>query len=225
MSGKKINRAREEDDFLIERLSLFVEAIAKTFGSNCEVVLHDLRQLDRSVVKIENGHVTGRKAGSSVTDLALKSLKENAGNDILLNYKTKAKNGKSLKSTTVVIKNRRNVPIAALCINIDVTILQAARSIMNEFCYVSEIEEPAKETFENDFSNTVGSIIDRVIAAAPIHQKEERIKIVANLYEQGVFLVKGTVKIVADRLNVSKYAIYNYLDEIRSQERKEGMLQ
>ena len=40
-------------------------AIAVQFGSNCEVVVHDLETNDpeRSIVAIENGHVTGRSVG------------------------------------------------------------------------------------------------------------------------------------------------------------------
>jgi len=47
------------DNFL-ESLKPVVDGIATMFGKNCEVVLHDLRNLERSIVAIANGHVTGR---------------------------------------------------------------------------------------------------------------------------------------------------------------------
>ena len=75
-------KSNSDDDFLIERLAVLVEAIAKTFGSRCEVVLHDLRKLDRSIVKIEHEHITGRKVGGSLTDLALRHIRENMTNDL-----------------------------------------------------------------------------------------------------------------------------------------------
>lgn len=36
------------------------KAVAETFGSNCEVVIHDFRNMENSIVAIFNGHVTGR---------------------------------------------------------------------------------------------------------------------------------------------------------------------
>ena len=37
--------------------------IAQQFGSNCEVVVHDLdsNDVEHSIVAIENGHVSGRR--------------------------------------------------------------------------------------------------------------------------------------------------------------------
>lgn len=217
VNSKKKN---SDDDFLIDKLALLVEAIAKTFGSNCEVVLHDLRQLDKSIIKIEHGYITGRKVGSSVTDLALRTFREDMTNDILLNYKTKTKNGKTLKSSTVIIRNKKKVLIAALCINIDISNLQVVSSVLSELCTITEEEGKIAETFERDLNHTIGSIIDNVISSyhinVPDMQKEDRIRIITKLDEQGVFLVKGAIKIMANILKVSKYAVYNYLEEIRS---------
>lgn len=44
------------------------ECIAKQFGDDCEVVLHDLtRSYDNTIVAIWNGHVTGRNVGDGGT--------------------------------------------------------------------------------------------------------------------------------------------------------------
>ena len=45
--------------------------------------------------------------------------------------------------------------------------------------------------------------------------KEDKVSIVEALEEKGVFLIKGAVDYVAKVLCVSRYTIYNYLDEIR----------
>ena len=142
----------------------------------------------------------------------------------MLNYKTTTKDGRTLKSSTVLIRNKKNIPIAALCINIDITNLQQTCLEINELCQISEHEQGISETFENDITSTISSIIDKVIKnyhiSVPAMKKEDRMRIVADLEEQGVFLVKGTLKVVAKELNVSKYAIYNYLEEIKSKTEK-----
>ena len=161
------SKSSSDDDFLIERLAILVEAIAKTFGSRCEVVLHDLRKLDRSIVKIEHEYITGRKVGGSLTDLALRHIRENMTNDLLLNYQTTTKDGRTLKSTTVQIRNRKKVPIAALCINIDITNLQQACSEMTELCQISKETEEITESFENDITGTISCIIENTISNYP----------------------------------------------------------
>jgi len=35
--------------------------------------------------------------------------------------------------------------------------------------------------------------------------------------DQGFFLIKGAIKVLAGKLNMSKFTIYNYLDEIRAE--------
>ena len=57
------------------------KGIAGQFGSNCEVVIHDLRGDDHShsIIAIENGHVTGRAIGDGPSHIALETLKDLSG--------------------------------------------------------------------------------------------------------------------------------------------------
>jgi len=52
-------------DELLGTLQPIMKAIAGAVGPHCEVVLHDLsqREMERTIVAIENGHVTGREVG------------------------------------------------------------------------------------------------------------------------------------------------------------------
>jgi predicted transcriptional regulator YheO len=118
-----------EDDFFVDRLQVLVKAITRAFGSRCEVVLHDLRQLNKYTRETEYGHVTIRKAGNSITNLALRKLRENTtADDLFLNYRTTTKSSKPLKSTTALFRNEKRKPIAALCINIGIENLEKANS-------------------------------------------------------------------------------------------------
>ncbi|MCD6183407.1 MAG: PAS domain-containing protein, partial [Thermovirga sp.] len=101
--------------------ALFVKAIAEMFGNKCEVLIHDFSHPQHSIVVIENGQVIGRKIGDPITDLALsvwkKNSYENKKIDRIVNYKTKTKNGKMLKSSTVFIRNNQKKIIGCICIN------------------------------------------------------------------------------------------------------------
>lgn len=46
--------------------------------------------------------------------------------------------------------------------------------------------------------------------------REEKIGVIAHLESKGAFLIRYSVDRVAELLNLSKYTIYNYLDEIKA---------
>ena len=61
------------DASTLEFLLRLAKGLARQFGPNCEVVVHDLASNDpeRSIVAIENGHVTGRKVGDGPSHVVL----------------------------------------------------------------------------------------------------------------------------------------------------------
>jgi predicted transcriptional regulator YheO len=218
-------KKRTPEAFLLESLKLIVDGIARTFGSRCEVVLHDLEDLDRSIVKIANGHVTERTVGGAITDQGLKFLKSDSQEDLLINYPSITKDGRLLKSSTIFIRDDRKKPIAAICINFDVTDILNFNTAIQEIFSISEetnVKE-AVETFESDISSTLKEIADKIIRKTgktlSSMGKGDKIEIVRQLEDQGVFLIKGAVNLIAKKLNVSKFTIYNYLDRVRSENR------
>ena len=49
--------------------------LQKQFGTSCEVVIHDLnKDLETSIVHIENGQVTHRKSGDGPSGIVLETL-------------------------------------------------------------------------------------------------------------------------------------------------------
>lgn len=62
----------------IEFYKRLAHGLALQFGPNCEIVVHDLEteDVDRSIVVIENGHVSGRKLGDGPSHIVLESMHE-----------------------------------------------------------------------------------------------------------------------------------------------------
>ena len=52
----------------------------------------------------------------------------------------------------------------------------------------------------------------------PSMTRDEKVLLVQSLESQGAFLIRGAVEHVAKAMGVSKFTIYNYLKEIRSQD-------
>ncbi len=203
---------------ILEKFIPVAKGVAETFGSNCEVVIHDFSNLETSIVAIFNGHVTGRTVETQMTDSILEKInKHQEGHDVY-NYTGKSTLGRELKSTTNFIRDLDQEIIGCMCINFDITDMLSARNVMNELCKVDENElEVIGEV--NKVNDVLYDIVENTIHkfGRPVIYltKDEKVSIVKDLEEKGVFLIKGAVDYVANALQVSRYTIYNYLDGIR----------
>lgn len=215
---------KEDKNYLFENLKMISEAIGKTFGKNCEIVIHDYSNPNHSIIKIVNGNITGRKVGDSLTDLALADWRrvKLGGNNVdkIRNYQTKTKNGEILRSSSVFIKDKKNKIIGSLCINYRISEFLMFKNIIEEFC---TFNEEKSETFFSNVEEILGAIIDKAIkiVGKPISilNKEDKLKIINLIINDGGFLIKGSIDQVANKLQVSRYSIYNYLEELKAKKK------
>ncbi|MFG2958927.1 transcriptional regulator [Streptomyces sp. NPDC048291] len=212
--------ARAEQDAIIAALSPVVDGIAATFGSFCEVVVHDFRRPERSVVALA-GSVTGRGVGGSMSEIGMKLLA--AGDEARdeLNYLTRTQDGKLLKSSTMVLRDSAGTTFGALCVNLDVTAVHQVHALVGGLAGVTAGPEAAPTTtFGDDISAVLDSIVDarRLRRPGPWPQltREERLELFRDLDRQGVFAVRGAVQQVAGRLGISRASAYNYLAAART---------
>ena len=132
-------------------LQQVAEGIAAQFGSDCEVVIHDLnRILDHSIVFIVNGHVSGRKVGDGASHVVMEQLQSNdqTTKDHLC-YLMKTPNGKILKSSTVYIRNNRGRVSAILAINYDISRLMMVESAVRDLISTPEPQPTEPERIVN----------------------------------------------------------------------------
>ena len=204
------------------------ESIYENFGKNTEVVIHDLRYPESSLVYII-GNVTRREIGAPATNLILETLHKDKerkeGEELIQNiccYKTVTKDGRILRSSSTFIRNEQDEIIGCLCINYDITDFLHCNRIIEDFTAFPEKErktQQKKEFFANhvkeNLEDIVLSVIQKSTIPVELMAKEDKIELMRIFEEKGVFLVKGAVEYVAEVFNVSRYTIYNYLDEIR----------
>lgn len=207
-----------------------VDALAATFGRDCEVVLHDVSDLTSSVIAIANGHVTNRGVGAPATDL-LVSIMEHADtthpDDARMNYHSHTEDGRLLKCTTIPVRDGGGEIIGALCINYDLTRIQVATSVLEDLSHVEATEATGtEEAFPRDASSFLQVMIDQALSrlSKPVAllTKKDNLEVIRELDENDIFSIKHAVETVARRLNVSRYTIYNYIDEVRSARRVES---
>ncbi len=205
---------------ILKSMIPMVEGIARTIGKNCEVVLHEISDSKKSIVAIYNGYVTGRSVGSPMMDVGLKAVRKGNDADNILNYKNKSSDGKVLKSTTMFIRDEKEDIIGCLCINIDISEFVVAQKSLEELIQTdSKMEMNMGDFVTNNVNDVLMNIVSETLEnyGKPVAymNKEEKVNIVKKLDEQGAFLIKGAIDYVAKILCVSRYTIYNYLDEIR----------
>jgi predicted transcriptional regulator YheO len=229
----KISLVVEKMHPILKKYIPIMELIGNTFGKNCEVVLHDFSDPQHSIVNIINGNVTGRKIGDSITDLALEAWRRDGfganKERMLLNYQSKSKDGKVLKSSTLFIEEEKGNIIGCLCINYDLTEGIMLSNFFNDLCQTESLtmeREDTSETFVEDINEVLDYLVDKAISEVgrpvALMSKEEKVRTVSLIDEKGGFLIKGAIDKVAKSLNVSRYTIYNYLEEAKAM-REEGL--
>lgn len=206
----------------IDLLDRIAEGISKMFGNNCEVVVADLDNPDKSIISIYNGHVTGRKVGDSLSELGLKAMKDKHFDKDSINYHAKTKDGRLIKCSTFHINVSKKR--LALGINFDYTNLAMAHSTLESLI---RVEENIKDEFYSNpneiLDNMISDAVKLVGKPASLMNKEDRMKVVKYLDDRGALLVQKGVQIVAETLNVSRYTIYNYLNEINQEKRNHNI--
>ncbi len=210
----------QHDRMILKSISLVAGGIARQFGEFCEVVVHSLEDLESSILSIENGEVTGRNEGGPMTDFAL-SVLESCGDsamDIYGPYYTTTESGKTLKSTTTVIRNQEGAPIGFFCINFDISAPFASlmESLLRDVSGEQTVSEHFPLTARELVDTSFREVIDSISRQTGISPSRKNKLIVEELYKRGVFHIKNGIDIIADKLGVSRYTIYNYIREVKT---------
>lgn len=225
---------------ILEQYIILTSFLGRTLGPCYEVVLYDLINKDRCIIAIMNNHISGRQIGTPLSNTALSILRDRIYEqmDYCLHYDGLSLNGKELKSCAFFIKSEGEL-LGLLCINFDDSGYLELGDRLLGLCHpdwfamdtVPGLMGPEPRTIstpimQERFLNQSGDVL-----ADAIHQElnqmgvdaerltsGERMEIIAALEKKGIFLMKGVVKGVADRLHCSQASIYRYLNLIKSAE-------
>lgn len=196
--------------------------IAQQFGSNCEVVVHDLdsNDVEHSIVAIENGHVSGRRVGDGPSHIVLEALRGDfARLEDRLAYLTRSDDGKILKSSTIYIRDDDGRAIGVFAINYDITLMLAMEDALKGF---TAIQVPEREP--EHISRNVADLLDELIEQSvklvgkpvPLMNKEDKVKAIQFLNDTGAFLITKSGDKVCKFFGISKYTLYSYIDEAKN---------
>lgn len=213
--------------------------ISKAIGPDFEISLIDTKDGKNRIIAMEYGNISGRHVGEEISPLLKKSIenKEYETTDYIANRTTYAKSGKPLRTSVFFIKDEDNNLEGIMCINFDDSRYEELGKKIMFLCHPdyytehritrqsdsSDINGDYKDVGESmTIEETIESIVDNELneVLIPVERltQDEKIQIVKNLDNKGVFMMKGSVGIFSKKLDVSQASVYRYINIARGEE-------
>lgn len=201
-------------------LENLAKGLAKLYGDNCEVAVHDLTKgYESTLIIIENGHVTNRKVGDGSSEKVLKALKKKGkGVKDEYFYFARTKEGRILKSSSIYLRDENGEVIGLFGINYDITDLKMMQNMIKDFIGTENSEE--KSASIEALTTNVIDLLDQLIQESydyigkPVAMmtKDDKTRAIQYLNERGAFLIKKAGDKISKYYDISKYTLYKYMD-------------
>ena len=214
------------DDLTLESLIMIAHGIARHFGNDCEVCIHDLQanDLEHTICYIINGHVSGRKIGDGASKIVLETLEALKKGDNVsdhLGYRTHTSDGRILKSSTIFLKDESGKYRFILGINHDMTDFINAQSALSN---IVENIETSSEDIYGQIPLSVSDLLDNLIEQSvklvgktpALMTKDEKVKAIKFLQDAGAFLITRSGDKISQFFGISKFTLYSYIDQAKA---------
>ena len=214
------------DDLTLESLVMIAHGIARQFGNDCEVCIHDLQanDLEHTICYIINGHVSGRKIGDGASKIVLETLEALKKGDNVsdhLGYRTHTSDGRILKSSTIFLKDESGKYRFILGINHDMTDFINAQSALSNI--VENIETSSEDIYGQiplRVSDLLYNLIEqsvKLVGKTPaLMTKDEKVKAIKFLQDAGAFLITRSGDKISQFFGISKFTLYSYIDQAKA---------
>ena len=203
-----------EDELLLREAETIATAIGRMFPGLCEVVLHDLRDPEHTVRVIEN-NLSGREIGDPATEIGVARIQDPDYPNVIQNYPNTFPDGRPAKSTSIGIKNSEGTYIAALCLNLDVSLFATVARSLHNLVSTDEQRQPLTETLRARTVDELRTLVEEFASARGQTPRgltaKDRRELLRDLKEKGYLDVKHSVPVLTEILGVSRATVYNYV--------------
>ena len=199
-----------EHRHLLEQLQQIARGLGETFAPFCEVVVHDLTRREYAVVAIHNS-LSGRAVGDPMTELG-KQRRSNADFPaVVANYPNRFPDGRPAKSTSIGIRDSAGDYVAALCVNVDLTVFQNFQNVLAKFGSTLEttgVDESLAPVGPRSLRDAIDEFAARRSTTPRALKADERRALLRELNDGGALEVRRAIDTVAQHLGVSRTTIY-----------------
>lgn len=210
----KLPLLSKENAILLREASKIVTAIGKMFYPCCEVVLHDLTQPKQSIIAIECP-LSGRKIGEATTELGLARINDPKFPEIVQNYPNAFADGRPVKSTSIGLKNSEGKFIAAICLNLDVSLFSSMQSILKQLISTELPVVAVKESLRAKTISDLREAIENFATQKNTNPRnlslKQRRELIGILDYSGFLHLRNAISTIAETIGVSRGSIYNIL--------------
>ena len=210
----------------LDFLKQLAHGLAVQFGSSCEIVIHDLtgKELDKSIVYIENGEVSNRHTGDGPSGIVLETLRKDPSEvKDRLAYLTRTGDGRILKSSTLYIRDEKGRIAYIFSMNYDITSLLAVETAVHSLTHTEQnaSSDDGSSGSPQKITHNVTELLDQLIEQAisqvgkpvALMNKDDKIAVVQFLNNAGAFLITKSGDKVSSLLGISKFTLYSYMDK------------
>ncbi|OEJ36095.1 DNA-binding protein [Streptomyces subrutilus] len=202
------------DEHLLREAERIAVAVGRMFPGLCEVVLHDLRR-PRSAIRVIENNLSGRQVGDSATELGLRRIADPDYPSVIQNYGNQFPDGRPAKSTSIGIKNAEGRYVAALCLNLDVSMLSPltmtlANLVATDIDHRDETLETLRDRTERELRTVIDSFAAQRSSTPRSLNRGQKRELVQQLHREGFFETRSSAQHIADQLGISRATVYNY---------------
>lgn len=198
------------------------EFLAKTIAPNYEIILYDTTKAQLPVVcRYNNINGTEESTRALLKDALKSDVVVATGKTV--NRVTASEFKKMIKTSIFLIKDELEKVQGALCINVNTQTYFELENVISKMLRfnTADIDEPDAflEEIESQGQPPTLETIDRVVADFGVEatrlDPSERMELICDLMDEGVFEIKGAVAKTAKVMNVSEKTVYRYISDIR----------
>lgn len=206
----------------LDFLKQLAHGLAIQFGSSCEIAIHDLKtkDLEKSIVYIENGHVSNRQTGDGPSGIVLETLQSDPSTiHDKLSYLTKTEDGRILKSSTFYIRDDDGSISYIFSLNYDITAFTAASTAIQSLIATKDKLPDLTGDSPRQITHNVNELLDLLMEQAvakvgkpvAMMNKDDKVAVVQYLDHAGAFLITKSGDKVSSYLGISKFTLYSYM--------------
>lgn len=207
---------------LMENFTTFARFLSAFLGPDVEIVLYSIS--DNCVYSVINPLDPEMTSGSKIRRLEQSLIDEKVWKkeDFLVNYRSLSSSNSKLKSATYFIaSDDRKELYGIITINMVVDKLLELRDHLNKLITGYS---PLKD--ERRFLGSVVLSVDDLVTASIDSEidnfgvdgnrlsAEEKLTVVKNLDQKGIFLVKGAISELAEKFGTTETTVYRYINRL-----------
>lgn len=187
-----------------------LSALAELMKPLLEIAVHDLKK--GKITALYN-NLSRRKVGDPSPLHELKVKLEDFP-DIFPPYFKQNWDGRTLKCTSITLRDAQGRPTELICLNFDAGFFEEGMRFFQAFMGAKSEGNPI-EIHGSPCAEQIDSAVEQYLSDKKLSfrhlKREEKKALVLHLYSKGLFNFKNAPQLIAQKLSLSKASVYNYI--------------